>query len=216
VRGGFAVSVNGARQRVTATPGRYVTIDRQWRTGDRIEITMPLAFRAEPTIDDPTVQSIFYGPTLLAVQAPKVGDTLETGLIDVSLYRHFKLGGDFGAALTPIAGRPLHFTYEGRTLAPFFIADPQAGETQPYHIYVRRREPSVVFGGVETGVANSKRGDGVTFLDAVWAGAPFANHGRFVAAVERTAAEWRSAGRLTPAERTTVVQAARRAARDLG
>ena len=36
--------------------------------GDRIEISMPFTFRAERTIDNPAVQSIFYGPTLLAVQ----------------------------------------------------------------------------------------------------------------------------------------------------
>ncbi|HEX6047832.1 MAG TPA: beta-L-arabinofuranosidase domain-containing protein [Gemmatimonadaceae bacterium] len=215
VRRGYTVSVNGAAQRIDATPGRYVTIDRQWRAGDRIEIAMPLSFRAERTIDDPTVQSIFYGPTLLAVQASALGDTLETGLIDVSLYKHFKLSGDFGVGMTPIAGKPLHFSYDGRTLAPFFVADPQAGETQPYHVYVRRHEPRVVFGSVDTGVANAKRDDGVTFLDAVWAGAPFANHDRFVAAVERAATEWRTAGRLTQAEQTTIVQSARRAATDL-
>jgi hypothetical protein len=215
VRRGYTVSVNGAAQRLAATPGRYVTIDRKWRTGDRIEIAMPLSFRTERTIDDPAVQSIFYGPTLLAVQAPAVGDNLDTGLIEVSLYKHFKLSGDFGAGMTPVTDKPLHFAYDGRMLAPFFVADPQAGETQPYHVYVRRQEPRIVFGSVETGVANSKRDDGVTFLDAVWAGAPFANHGRFLAAVERTAAEWRTAGRLTQAEQTTIVQAARRAERDL-
>jgi hypothetical protein len=82
-------------------------------------------------------------------------------------------------------------------------------------MYVRRHEPAIVFGGVDSGVANTKRDDRMTFLDAVWAGAPFANHGRFVAAVERTAAEWRAAGRVTETEKTAIVQAARRAERDL-
>ena len=226
VRRGYAVKVNGAAQRITATPGSYVTIDRAWKSGDKIVIAMPLSFRAERTIDDPSVQSIFYGPTLLAVQAAPVGENLETGLIPVSLYKHFKLSGDFGSGMTPVPGKPLHYTYNGQTLAPFFIADPQAGggstqsggersPTQPYHMYVRRQEPAIVFGSVDTGVANAKRDDGVTFLDAVWASAPFTNHGRFVAAVERTATEWRAAGKLTDAEQSTIVQSARRAARDL-
>jgi DUF1680 family protein len=85
VRRGYTVSVNCARQQLAATPGQYITIDRQWKTGDKIEIEMPLSFRAERTIDDPAVQSIYYGPTLLAVQAPAVGNSLETGLINVSL-----------------------------------------------------------------------------------------------------------------------------------
>jgi len=55
----------------------------------------------------------------------------------------------------------------------------------------------------------------VTFLDAVWAGAPFADHGRFVAAVERVATEWSTAGRLTAAQQNDILQAARRAERDL-
>jgi DUF1680 family protein len=216
VRRGYTVKVNGTAQTITATPGTYVTIDRQWRTGDKIEIAMPLTFRAERTIDDPSVQSIFYGPTLLAVQAPAVGNDLATGLINVSLYKHFKLGGDFGSAMTPVAGKPLHFTYNGQTLAPFFVADPQDGrETQAYHMYVRRQEPVIVFGRVDTGVTNSKRDDGMTFLDAVWAGAPFVSHGRFVTAVEGVAKEWVTAGRLTAAEQNVVLQAARRASRDL-
>ena len=201
----------GQTQQIKATPGTYVTIERQWKSGDTIEIAMPLSFRAERTIDDPSVQSIFYGPTLLAVQAGPVGDTLETGLILVSLYKHFKLSGDFSAGMTPVAGKPLHFTFNGQALAPFFVADPNPGPTSQYHVYVRRQEPSVVFGSVDSGVANTKRDDGLTFLDAVWAGAPFADHGQFVAAVERVAAEWRNAGGLSAIDASAIVQAARRA-----
>jgi hypothetical protein len=215
VRRGYTVAVNGAAQKIAATPGRYVTIDRQWRTGDKIEIAMPLSFRTERTIDDPAVQSIFYGPTLLAVQGPAVGNNFETGLINVSLYKNFKLSGDFAAGMTPVADKPLHFTYNGQTLAPFFVSDPQAGPTQPYHMYVRRQEPTIVFGSIDTGIANTKRDDGVTFLDAVWSGAPFADHGQFKAEVERMATEWNAAGRLNAADQSAVVQSARRAERDL-
>ncbi len=212
VRRGYTVSVNGQPQQVAAMPGRYLTIERHWKSGDKVEIAMPMTFHAEPTIDDPSVQAIYYGPTLLAIQAAPTGDKLETGLIPVSLYKNVKLSGDFASAMTPIADKPLHFTFNGQTLAPFFVSDPQAGrETQPYHMYVRRHEPVIVFGSVDTGVANSKRDDGKTFLDAVWTGAPFANQAGFVAAVERVAAEWRSAGRMSEAEQGTVVQAARRA-----
>jgi len=214
VRRGYTVSVNGTMQQVTATPGKYVTIDRQWRTGDKIEIVMPMTFRTEPTIDDHAVQSIYYGPTLLTVQAAAVGDKLDTGLINVSLYKNVKLSGDFASAMTPVADKPLHFTFNGQTLAPFFVSDPQPGQTQPYHMYVRRHEPAIVFGSVDSEVAN-KTHEGVTFLDAVWAGAPFQDHSTFMAAVERTASEWRSAGQLTDAEQRSIVEAARRAERDL-
>ena len=128
VRRGYTVSVDGAPRQLAATPGTYVTIDRQWKTGDTIEVAMPLSFRTEHTIDEPAVQSVFYGPTLLALQGPAVGNSLETGLINVSLYKHFKLSGDFAAAMTPVADKPLHFTCNGRTWAPFFVSDPQAGK----------------------------------------------------------------------------------------
>lgn len=64
--------VNGAAQKITAIAGRSITIDRAWKTGDEIDIAMPMSFRAERAIDDATVQSIYYGPTLLTVQAPPV------------------------------------------------------------------------------------------------------------------------------------------------
>ncbi len=241
VRRGYAVRINGAVQKLNATPGRYVTIDRQWRSGDRIDIAMPMSFRAERTIDDASVQSIYYGPTLLTVQAPPMSSpagqttgtitppsqssaeraptanvaTLETGLLNVSLYTHYRLSGDFASMLTPIADKPLHFTADGRTLAPLFVADPQTGPTQPYHLYVRRHEPTIVFGSVDTGVRNVTSGDGDSFLDVVWADLPFAGHRRFMTTVERTATAWRTAGRITAAEQTAIVQAARRAEGEL-
>jgi uncharacterized protein len=241
---GFTVKVNGVMQKVTATPGRYVTIDRVWKSGDKVDIGMPLSFRAVAAIDDKSVQSIFYGPTLLTVQAPPLAPqaapgaagasaataapnqnptaaaavaaaSLEAGLIKVALYKHMKLNGDFSSMMTPIADKPLHFTANGQTFAPLFVADPQAGQTQPYHMYFRRHEPSIVFGGADSGVINAKGDDGVSFLDAVWSLAPFANHERFVAAVLRTATAWNTAGRLTDAQQKAIVQSARRAQKDL-
>jgi len=117
--------------------------------------------------------------------------------------------------MTPVPDKPLHFSFNGQTLVPFFVSDPQPGQPQPYHMYVRRHEPAIVFGSIDSGVANKKVEDGSTFLDAVWSGAPFADHAKFMAAVERVASEWRNAGRVTAAEQEAIVQAARRAEREL-
>jgi hypothetical protein len=144
---------------------------------------------------------------------PAATATLETGLLKLSLYKHFTLAGDFGAMMTPVAGKPLHFTANGMTFAPLSWADPQSGPTLPYHMYVRRHEPAIVFGSVDTGVVNVRRDDGMTFLDAVWAGAPFRTQAQFITRVDRTATEWRTAGRITAAEQATVAQGARKAAR---
>jgi hypothetical protein len=218
VRRGFAVRVNGTVQKLDARPGTYVTLSRRWQTGDRIDVAMPLAFRVERALDDPAVQSIFYGPTLLAVQHEQIGTDLATGLINVSFYRDLKLDGDLARAMTP-AGSPLHFTTNGYTLAPFFVADPASGAetppTKPYHVYVRRHEPAIVFGSTDAGVANRTGGDRLTFLDVVWDQAPFANHRQFTATVSRIATEWEKAGRFTAQERAAVVAAAGKAERDL-
>ncbi|MBW3553197.1 MAG: glycoside hydrolase family 127 protein [Gemmatimonadetes bacterium] len=234
VRKGYTVRVNGQVQDLDAVPGEYVTLSRRWRRGDTIDIDMPFSFRTERAIDDPTVQSIFYGPTLLVVENPPVGDDLQDGLMDFSFYRHLKLDGDLAPAMTP-ADEPLVYTTNGRTLAPFFVADPEDVEnpdatevavspfdrrrrgprTQPYHMYFRRTEPQVVFGSSDAGVANPAREDGLSFLDAVWDQAPFASHADFVATVERTADEWATAGQLPASSRDAVVDAARRAEADL-
>ncbi|MET9384262.1 hypothetical protein ABZY09_25075 [Streptomyces sp. NPDC002928] len=75
----------------------------------------------------------------------------------------------------------------------------------------RRSEPVVVFGTADSGVPNRARGDGLTFLDVLWAQAPFATSGRFVGAVRGLADGWLSEGRFSRAERDAVVAAAVRA-----
>jgi hypothetical protein len=131
-----------------------------------------------------------------------------------------KLDGDLAPAMTS-AGVANHFTTDKYTLAPFYVADPAPGQgpemppTKPYHIYWRRHEPQIVFGSIDSGVANTAREDKLTFLDVVWDQAPFANHRAFVASVTNVAAEWEKAGRFSAQERGAVVAAAGKAERDL-
>ncbi len=63
---GFAVSVNGKKQEVYATPSTYVTLDRQWKNGDKIEISLPMSLHMAPIPDDPSLQAMMYGPLVLA------------------------------------------------------------------------------------------------------------------------------------------------------
>ncbi|THV36987.1 hypothetical protein FAB82_20725 [Glycomyces buryatensis] len=124
---GFAVAVNGETQQIDAAPGTYATLNRTWRDGDTVDITLPLRLRTKAAIDAPDVQSVYYGPTLLAIRHEAVGDDLESGLIDLSI------GDDLEAAFEP-ADEPLHFTADGYTFAPLHLAD-----DAPYHLYWRRR-----------------------------------------------------------------------------
>ncbi len=193
---GFTVTVNGVRQRVTAVPGSYLTLSRSWRRGDRVAISAPYRLRIERALDDPTVQSVFYGPVLLVARSP------ETGFRSFSFYKDFTLRGDLADSIRR-EGRPLHFTTHGLTLAPFHIADDAR-----YHAYFERSEPVVVFGTTDSGVPNRAGPDGLTFLDVLWARAPFTTSGRFVRAVRTLADAWLSEGRFNRAERDRVVTAA--------
>ena len=236
VRRGYTVRINGADQALDAVPARYLTLSRRWSPGDRVEISMPFSFRAEAALDDPTIQSIYYGPTLLAAQAEAVGEDMESGFLEVGFYRHMKLDGDLARAMTPGEGA-LHFVTNGLTLAPFFVSDPvpesggdqiaeeeesetqgrgrRSPPTQPYHIYLKRHEPRIVFGSVDSGVENIAGAGGLTFLDAVWANAPFPNHGAFVSAVQEVAVEWVNGGLLSGEDRASIIRSAEGAEADL-
>ncbi|PPK92501.1 hypothetical protein CLV92_114102 [Kineococcus xinjiangensis] len=63
---GATVAVNGARQSVRA--GAYAPITRTWADGDTLVVTLPMRLALTSTPDDPAVQSISYGPVLLAGQ----------------------------------------------------------------------------------------------------------------------------------------------------
>jgi hypothetical protein len=47
-------------------PSTYVEIDRTWKTGDKVELTLPKSLRLEPTPDQPQVAAIMWGPLVLA------------------------------------------------------------------------------------------------------------------------------------------------------
>jgi DUF1680 family protein len=199
VEKGFTVRVNGVHQKQHAKAGSYVTLSRHWKSGDTIDISMPFTLRMERTLDQPQTQCITYGPIPLVVQS-----ATETYL-DFGFYKDFTLSGELASAIQP-TGEPMTFTTNGYTLAPFYNAD-----TNPYHVYFHRAEPEVVFGSVDSGVPNHADADGLTFLDAVWAKAPFATMGRFRATVARIAGDWQERGLLTQAERDAIVAAADRA-----
>jgi uncharacterized protein len=193
---GFTVRVNRIRQRLKAVPNEYVTLRRRWASGDTIQITAPFSLRMERTLDQPQTQCIAYGPIPLVIQ-----DAAKTYL-NLGFYKDFTLAGDLTHAITS-AGSPMTFTTNGFTLAPFYNDD-----TGPYHVYFHRAEPEVVFGAVDSGVPNYAQTGGLTFLDAVWAKAPFASQEQFRHAVDKVSAAWVAAGQLSAAERDKIVAAA--------
>ncbi|WP_327344718.1 beta-L-arabinofuranosidase domain-containing protein [Streptomyces europaeiscabiei] len=198
---GFRVTVNGSAVSGTAAAGSYFTIpSRTWRGGDVVRVTIPFRLRVEKALDDPSLQTLFYGPINL------VGRNSGTSYLSVGLYRNAGLSGDLLPSLTPVSGKPLHYTLGGIEFAPFY-----EGSEDPTHAYVKRAEPKVVLGGTDSGVANPAKSDGTTLLDEIWAGAPFADKGALVARVQSTVNSWVSAGLLSQADGQKVVTTAQNA-----
>ena len=72
------VKVNGKPIEASATPGSYLTLTRTWKTGDRVEMALPMRLTIEAMPDEPQTQAVLYGPLVLA------GDLGGDGLTDQS------------------------------------------------------------------------------------------------------------------------------------
>jgi DUF1680 family protein len=64
-QGGVA-KLNGRALDGFAAPGGYFVLERSWKDGDRIAVTLPMGLHLCPMPDDPTVQAVMFGPLVLA------------------------------------------------------------------------------------------------------------------------------------------------------
>lgn len=71
---GAQVFVNGSRQRDAAEPGQFAAIQREWKSGDRVEVELPLRMRLEP-IDarHPDTVALLRGPLVLMSVKERLG-----------------------------------------------------------------------------------------------------------------------------------------------
>ena len=63
---GTSVKINGKALEAVGAPGSYLAITRNWKSGDRIEMTMPMRLRIDAMPDDRQQQAFLYGPVVLA------------------------------------------------------------------------------------------------------------------------------------------------------
>jgi DUF1680 family protein len=134
---GMTLTVNGAPRPVDGRPGSYVSVDREWKTGDTLAVRLPMTLRTEAMPDNPKMVAVLYGPILLA------GDLGKEGLTPAVRYgpsappvRRMVMPpipgivGDVKAVLAatrPVAGSPLTFRMPVggggvTTLVPFYRA----------------------------------------------------------------------------------------------
>ena len=65
VQGG-SVKVNGTKVPAFASPSSYLSLNRTWKTGDEIELSLPMGLHVDRMPDDEAVQAVMYGPLVLA------------------------------------------------------------------------------------------------------------------------------------------------------
>ncbi|SEN58028.1 hypothetical protein SAMN05192574_103585 [Mucilaginibacter gossypiicola] len=141
-RNGATVKINGKNVKVNQSPGSYITLNRKWKTGDKVEITYPITLHLEPTPDNPKIAAVMYGPVVLAgemgteampAHAPYHDATDPYQYYDydynvpANLVRSLKINEENVAeALKPVNGEPLTFktinTINGTpvTLEPYY------------------------------------------------------------------------------------------------
>ena len=120
----------------------FVCINRKWKKGDRISISMPMHGSVERMPNVPQYVAIMYGPIVLGMKAGT--EDLRSLIADDSRFGQYAGGkrlpldkapillpkeiSDIAKDLRPVAGKPLHFTLATRTenaipggeLQPFF------------------------------------------------------------------------------------------------
>jgi DUF1680 family protein len=60
------VKINGKKITVKQIPSSYISIDRNWKDGDKIEVNYPMQLQIAEANDNPDKAAITYGPLVLA------------------------------------------------------------------------------------------------------------------------------------------------------
>lgn len=65
VRGG-SVKINGTALPAFTSPSSYLSLNRTWKSGDKIELNLPMDLHIDTMPDKETIQAAMYGPLVLA------------------------------------------------------------------------------------------------------------------------------------------------------
>jgi DUF1680 family protein len=90
-----------------APAGGWISVRRWWRTGDLLEVTLPMQLAFEPTPDHPSVQAALYGPVVLSGVSPASPGELTPTLDTASVQRTASQPMAFEAAGPAVKGRPV-------------------------------------------------------------------------------------------------------------
>ncbi|QYF92672.1 glycoside hydrolase family 127 protein [Massilia sp. PAMC28688] len=126
--GALKLRVNGKPYRYKGGPGDYITLDRQWRPGDRIDVSLPMTTRLEQMPDGSNYYAVLHGPIVLAAKTAPFANEKLSFLADDSRMGHIASGPvcelsaapmlvsdtkDFMHRFRPVRGEPLTFSAPG-------------------------------------------------------------------------------------------------------
>ncbi|MCE9678509.1 glycoside hydrolase family 127 protein [Shewanella sp. AS1] len=90
--GELKVTVNGKAWIITAKPGEYVQLERQWQAGDKVTITLPMKISLEQMPDKSAYYSVLYGPIVLAAKTNPFPNEQLDFIADASRMGHIAKG----------------------------------------------------------------------------------------------------------------------------
>lgn len=126
--GKLTLSVNGKTVEVAQQPGEFIALERRWKKGDKVELTLPMRSTLKKMPDGSNYYAILHGPIVLAAKTQPFANEKLNYFSDDSRMGHiasgqmcpleaapFLLGNsqDFIQKLKPVAGKPLTFDASG-------------------------------------------------------------------------------------------------------
>ena len=128
---GYSVAVNGKAVPCTARLTSYLPVNRTWKEGDTVRVTLPMRLHTQPMPDDASMQAVMYGPIVLAgltdTQTPRMPGGGTTDIIRTPNIKP-------AAWLAPVPGKPLTFQTIGQAHPTTFIPIDTVID-QPFGIY---------------------------------------------------------------------------------
>jgi DUF1680 family protein len=76
---GGSVKINGTTVPAFASPSSYLSLNHVWKTGDKIELSLPMKLHINSMPDDQTLQAVMYGPVVLAGRFDPVTAEMQYG-----------------------------------------------------------------------------------------------------------------------------------------
>lgn len=121
--GGFRIAVNGQLQDVAIGSSTYISIDRTWKSGDRVTVILPMKTEIEYLPDHSPWVSVLHGPIVLAAVSDSSG--MKGMWADTSRWGHVPNGprypldetpwlvlpdSNITTHILPVSGKPLTYT----------------------------------------------------------------------------------------------------------